>query len=319
MKLRRLLSALPWVDLPNQIARDLKRLEIHDGADIAIVEWSLVGGFDDYELFNEWLANWPPPDGVPKARCDKAKFESKLSRLAKAGAISRGAELAPGEALEGILPGYPRRNVEAAGHVTVDLDTLVDALGTTASKRTSRAGSFLKGQGAGGLHLKSTDIEGLGDEAAAIASSLLAAVAECPELESEFMSAVQRLAADLPASKPERTAALALICGFSTEIATWFEPDWLLVSDGVENRPRREHFARVWLHYAGIRFLTSGKEESALARGIRLIDGDPRREARWTEERAMQDRLVDEAQRRIDAEVARREQQKKAYASGRRE
>lgn len=319
MNLKRLLSALPWFDLPSQVARDLKRLEIHDAADVALVEWALIGGFENYTLFLEWLENWPPPEGLHKAHCTSTEFWTRLERLAKVGAIKRGQELAPGDAVKGLIGGYPRAATSDDEPPTLELDSVSAALRASPSERSDGAERFLKNRTDAWGSLAQTDLDALTPNGSQIAESLLAACAVHDELEACLAKAIGRLAADLPGSDPVGDAARILICGFSTEVATWFVPHWLVVGVGVENRPRRDHFARMWLHFTGVRYRVSGFEESAVVRGTKLVSGDPRRSKHWTDETEMQDRLQRTAKARIDAAVAAREVQKKAYASGRRE
>ncbi|MFT6398503.1 MAG: hypothetical protein ACJAYU_003261 [Bradymonadia bacterium] len=329
MNLKRLLSALPWLDLPSQVARSLKRLEIHDSVDVALVEWALIGGFDQYELFSEWLENWPPPAGFDKTRCSAKDFERRLVRLVRVGAVVRataqsstalsGEELSPGEVIRDILGGYPTAISRDDETPALELGAVSAALRKTATSRHDGATRFLTGDDVSAFGLTRTDIDGLPPKASQIAESLIAACQSESVLQQSIQRAIHRLAADLPSAAPARDAARTIICGFSIEVAAWFDPTWLLIADGVENSPRRDHFARVWLHFAGIRYRVSGLEESAIVRGIKLIDGDPRREVHWREEAAMQNRLEEAAEQRIKWAVADREAQKKAFASGRRE
>ena len=319
MSLQRLLRALPWFHGPSGFSEELRAIGVNEPLDVALAEWGMVGGFDDLELFLEWLANWPPPPGMSKPNPKPDRFRARVNSLIATGVLRREAdELRAGPKLTGALAGYPETVTKGNPKAPLPFEAAVAAVGGDPATRKTRAEEAVGLLEGTELAIEKSELATMPENARGIAEALCAACAD-DAFRSAAIESATRLAAHLSAaSHPPRPGTL-LFVRFATEIAVWFRPEWLEVTAERENVPRREHFVRVWAHYAGIPLLVDGEEQAPSRQAAELLQGDPRRAERWALETELQDRIVDEAGTRIGAELARKKAQSQAYASGRRE
>jgi len=330
--LDRILSLLRGRVSPPALAQRLLRAGLADATDLAIVEYVLLHPRVTREALTAWVEVWPwlldagQPDNEPEA------LWARLGALREAGLIEGAPDggLAVTERLRRLLPGYDALRADAGEpEATLDLTLALDELrlrpeDAPEALLEAHLPALLAASGA-----DPSDAQGLVAEARrgstgalAVAAALTRGAATGPALRAAMAAAIEALRAAYAPVGEGLTVADAirlLVLRFADNVAGWCDPAWLEERPDQRNLLRREQVLRTWATYAGLGVSREGALESALTRAARLLEVDHRREGLLAEERAHQRSLGRLVKRRIAAEVKRRDEAARTYASGRRE